>query len=64
MVLEEVMDLEISLSMNVAINENGRFAVVVGHESQFVVIEIERNEINSNQLKFKRKLVSYVGEIK
>jgi protein-L-isoaspartate O-methyltransferase len=60
-----MMDLKISLSMNVAINENGRFAVVVGNNKQFVVIEIERNEkTNSNQLKFKRKLVSDVGEIK
>jgi hypothetical protein len=34
------------LCRNVALKGNGRMAVVVGYNSQFVVLEIRRNEIN------------------
>jgi hypothetical protein len=38
----------------VSINDNGENIVVVGRDSKFVVIELERNETNPTQIKFKR----------
>jgi hypothetical protein len=46
---------------NVAFNGNGRIAVVVGLNSQFVVLEIGRNETNPDKLIFKRKVNSSGG---
>jgi hypothetical protein len=41
--------------INVAFKGDGRIAVVVGRDSQFVVLEVGRNETNPGQFIFKRK---------
>jgi hypothetical protein len=46
---------------NVAFNGDGRIAVVVGDSSQFVVLEVGRNETNPKLLIFKRKVKSGGG---
>jgi hypothetical protein len=43
---EDEIELGIGGCQNVAFNGNGRIAFVVGFNSQFVVLEIGRNEIN------------------
>jgi hypothetical protein len=54
-----VKENEIELGMgdcnNVAFNGNGKIVIVVGLNSQFVVLEVGRNETNPGQLIFKRK---------
>jgi hypothetical protein len=52
---EDEIHLGMESCYNVAFNGNGRIAVVVVSNSQFVVLEIERNETNPGQLIFKRK---------
>jgi hypothetical protein len=47
--------------INVAFNGNGRIAVVVGSSSEFVVLEVGRNETNIDKLIFKRKVNSGGG---
>jgi hypothetical protein len=39
----------------VAFKGNGRIAVVVGYNNQFVVLEVGRNETNPGKLIIKRK---------
>jgi hypothetical protein len=43
---EDEIELGMGLCHNVAFNGNGRIAVVVGYHSQFVVLEVGRNETN------------------
>jgi hypothetical protein len=45
----------------VAFNGNGKIAIVVGYNSQFVVLEVGRNETNPGQFIFKRKVNSGIG---
>jgi hypothetical protein len=45
----------------VAFKGDGRIAVVVGYNSQFVVLDVGRNETNPVQFIFKRKVNSSVG---
>jgi hypothetical protein len=52
---EDEINLEMVSCMNLAFNGNGRIAVVVGYSSEFVVLEIGRNEASPDQLIFKRK---------
>jgi hypothetical protein len=58
--------IELNLGMtkcyNVAFNGDGRIAVVVGNDNQFVVLEVGRNESNHGQLIFNRKIISGGGE--
>jgi hypothetical protein len=46
---------------HVALKGDGTIVVVVGSNSQFVVLEVGRNETNPGQLIFKRKINSGVG---
>jgi hypothetical protein len=46
LVKEDEIDLEMGHCRNVAFNGNGGIAVVVGFYSQFVVLEVGRNETN------------------
>jgi hypothetical protein len=46
LVKEDEIELEIGSCYNVAFNGNGKIAIVVGFNSQIVVIEFERNETN------------------
>jgi hypothetical protein len=55
---EDEIDLEMADCRNVAFKRDGRVAVVVGLNSQFVVLEIGRNETDPDQLIFKRKKIS------
>jgi hypothetical protein len=43
---EDEIELGMGYCRNVAFNGDGRFVVVVGSNSQFVVLEIGRNETN------------------
>jgi hypothetical protein len=43
---EDEIELEMGNCNNVAFNGNGRIVVVVGRNSQFVVLEVGRNETN------------------
>jgi hypothetical protein len=61
LVKEDEIDLGMENCYNVAFNGDGRIAVVVGNSNQFVVLEVGRNEINSDQLIFKRKFNSGNG---
>jgi hypothetical protein len=58
---EDEIDLEMGECQNVAYNGNGKIAVVVGISSQYVVIEVGRNETNPGQFIFKRKQNSGIG---
>jgi hypothetical protein len=61
LVKEDEIDLEIVNCRNVAIKGDGRIAVVVGRYSEFVVLEVGRNETNIDKLIFKRKINSGKG---
>jgi hypothetical protein len=43
LVKEDEIDLEMGSCFNVAFKGDGRIAVVVGYNSQFVVLEVGRN---------------------
>jgi hypothetical protein len=58
---EDEIDLEMGNCYNVALNGDGRIAVVVGRDSEFVVLEVGRNETNIDKLIFKRKINSGGG---
>jgi hypothetical protein len=45
---EDEIEIGMGSCYNVAFNGNGRIAVVVGFNSQFVVFEVGRNETNPN----------------
>jgi hypothetical protein len=60
---EDENDLVMGFCRNMAFNGNGRIAVVVGRNSQFVVLEVGRNETNPDHLLFKRKVNSSGGGI-
>jgi hypothetical protein len=60
-VKEDEINLEMGNCYNVVFNGDGRIAVVVGYNSQFVVLEVKRNETNPDQLIFKRKVNSGGG---
>jgi hypothetical protein len=55
------MDFGYGSYNNVAFIGSGRIAVVVGYNSHFVVVEVERNVSNPDQLIFKRKVNSSGG---
>jgi hypothetical protein len=61
MVKEDEIDLGMESCINVAFNGNGIIAVVVGIDSEFVVLEVGRNETNYDKLIFKRKRNSGSG---
>jgi hypothetical protein len=46
LVKENEIELEMGDCVNVAFKGNGRIAVVVGYNSQFVGLEVGRNETN------------------
>jgi hypothetical protein len=46
LVKEDEIDLEMGSYRNVAFKGDGRIVVVVGSNSQFVVLEVGRNETN------------------
>jgi hypothetical protein len=61
LVKENEIELGMGNCYNVAFKGDGRIAVVVGYSNQFVVLEVGRNEINPDQLIFKRKMNSDGG---
>jgi hypothetical protein len=60
-VKENEIDLGMGSCRNVAFKGDGRIAVVVGYNSQFVVLEVGRNETNPGQFIFNRKVISDGG---
>jgi hypothetical protein len=60
-VKEDEIELEMGDCYNVAFKGDGRIVVVVGSNSQFVVLEVGRNETNPGQLIFKSKVNSGSG---
>jgi hypothetical protein len=60
-VKEDEIDLGMGSCRNVAFKGDGRIVVVVDSNSQFVVLEVGRNETNPCQFIFKRKMNSSGG---
>jgi hypothetical protein len=63
MVKEDEIDLEMENCYNLAFNGNGRIAVMLETNSEFVLMEIGRNKTNFSQYIFtKKNLLWWWGE--